>query len=380
MMLLRAGSRRRGRFRSRNSVSRSSQRDDEVVVEVRDLVRRFGTFTAVDHVSFDVRRGEIFGLLGPNGAGKTTTFRMLCGLLPATGGTLAGGGRRPAPRARVGTPAHRLRRAEILALWPALRDARTSSSLPAPTACAGQRSAAASTGRCSSSSSTPTWPSCASGQLPGGYKQRLAMAAALLHEPRDPVSRRAHQRHRSAGAPRVLAAHHRACRAGRHGDRHDALHGRGRILRSRRDPRRRPHAGARNAGGDPRARPGRSRRVAGHGRRLHRHRRGGAHVERDDAKAPHERRLRSRHGAARSSRSFGASGRWCARRASQIVRDPSSIAIGVVLPVMLILLFGYGLSLDVKNVPVAVVLEDPSPDARGAGGRFPAVAIFRRHG
>src|SRR5262245_29291992 len=42
----------------------------------------------VDHVSFEVRRGEIFGLLGPNGAGKTTTFRMLCGLLPATGGTL----------------------------------------------------------------------------------------------------------------------------------------------------------------------------------------------------------------------------------------------------------------------------------------------------
>ena len=47
----------------------------------------------------------------------------------------------------------------------------------------------------------------------------------------------------------------------------------------------------------------------------------------------------------------------------QIVRDPSSIAIGVVLPVILILLFGYGLSLDVKDVPVAVVLEDPSPDA-----------------
>ena len=56
----------------------------ETVVEVRDLVRKFGAFTAVDHLSFAVRRGEIFGLLGPNGAGKTTTFRMLCGLLPAT--------------------------------------------------------------------------------------------------------------------------------------------------------------------------------------------------------------------------------------------------------------------------------------------------------
>src|SRR5690606_7338074 len=60
----------------------------EVVVEVHDLVRTFGGFVAVDHVSFQVRRGEIFGLLGPNGAGKSTTFRMLCGLLPASGGAL----------------------------------------------------------------------------------------------------------------------------------------------------------------------------------------------------------------------------------------------------------------------------------------------------
>ncbi|MEO7560898.1 MAG: ATP-binding cassette domain-containing protein, partial [Nitrosospira sp.] len=61
---------------------------DEIIIEVRDLVRKFGDFTAVDNISFSVRRGEIFGLLGPNGAGKTTTFRMLCGLLPASSGFL----------------------------------------------------------------------------------------------------------------------------------------------------------------------------------------------------------------------------------------------------------------------------------------------------
>jgi ABC-2 type transport system ATP-binding protein len=60
----------------------------EIAISVSDLVRTFGVFTAVDHVSFSVRRGEIFGLLGPNGAGKTTTFRMLCGLLAASSGTL----------------------------------------------------------------------------------------------------------------------------------------------------------------------------------------------------------------------------------------------------------------------------------------------------
>jgi len=64
----------------------------EIVVEVRNLEKRFGAFRAVAGVSFAVRRGEIFGFLGPNGAGKSTTIRMLCGLLAPTGGagTVAG--------------------------------------------------------------------------------------------------------------------------------------------------------------------------------------------------------------------------------------------------------------------------------------------------
>jgi ABC-2 type transport system permease protein len=65
------------------------------------------------------------------------------------------------------------------------------------------------------------------------------------------------------------------------------------------------------------------------------------------------------------------------KEARQIVRDPSSIAIGVVLPVLLILLFGYGLSLDVKNVPVAVVLEDPSPDATELAAGFQLSPYFK---
>ena len=54
---------------------------------------------------------------------------------------------------------------------------------------------------------------------------------------------------------------------------------------------------------------------------------------------------------------------WCVKEVRQIARDPSSIAIGVVLPLILILLFGYGLSLDVKNVPIAIVIENPAPEA-----------------
>jgi ABC-2 type transport system ATP-binding protein len=57
-----------------------------IAVELHDLVKTFGTFTAVDHVSLQVPKGEIFGFLGPNGAGKSTTIRMLCGLLTPTSG------------------------------------------------------------------------------------------------------------------------------------------------------------------------------------------------------------------------------------------------------------------------------------------------------
>jgi ABC-2 type transport system ATP-binding protein len=58
----------------------------EAAVETRELVKRFGTFTAVDGVTLEIGRGEVFGFLGPNGAGKTTTIRILCGLLAPTSG------------------------------------------------------------------------------------------------------------------------------------------------------------------------------------------------------------------------------------------------------------------------------------------------------
>lgn len=153
----------------------------EVVVQVRDLVRRFGTFTAVDHISFDVCRGEIFGLLGPNGAGKTTTFRMLCGLLLATGGTLrvAGVDLRYAPasaRQQIGYVAQKfsiygqlsvIENLEFFASAYGLRGSRKHDRI----GWALQQFALAPLAH------------LPSGQLPGGYKQRLAMAVALLHEP-----------------------------------------------------------------------------------------------------------------------------------------------------------------------------------------------------
>ena len=65
---------------------RPAEADGETAIEARDLTMRFGDFTAVDHVSFRIRRGEIFGFLGSNGCGKTTTMKMLTGLLPPSEG------------------------------------------------------------------------------------------------------------------------------------------------------------------------------------------------------------------------------------------------------------------------------------------------------
>ncbi len=66
--------------------------NSDFIIQVKDLTKQFGSFTAVDHITFEVERGEIFGFLGANGAGKTTAMRMLCGLSYPTsgGGTVAG--------------------------------------------------------------------------------------------------------------------------------------------------------------------------------------------------------------------------------------------------------------------------------------------------
>src|SRR5580692_1489021 len=70
-------------------------------VAVEDLVKRFGSFTAVDHITFEAHKGEVFGFLGPNGSGKSTTIRILCGLLHPTSGRaqVAGYDVRVAPEA-----------------------------------------------------------------------------------------------------------------------------------------------------------------------------------------------------------------------------------------------------------------------------------------
>ena len=168
-------------------------------ITVTDLTRRFGDFTAVDRVSFDVRQGEIFGFLGANGAGKSTTIRMLCGLLAPTSGAATVGGvdvrRDPeGVKRRIGYMSQRFSLYEQLTVDQNIRFFGGIYGL------AGDRferrrrfvvEMAGLEGR----ERTKT------ADLAGGWRQRLALGCAILHEPPivfldeptggvDPLSRR----------------------------------------------------------------------------------------------------------------------------------------------------------------------------------------------
>lgn len=155
---------------------------EDVDIKVKNLVRRFGDFVAVDNTSFQVHKGEIFGLLGPNGAGKSTTFKMLCGLLPASSGELSVAGvnlrtARAAARANVGYVAQKFSLYGMLTVREnleffggayGLTRSRIKKRMEAVLSQFDLRGV----------------ENTIAGDLPGGYKQRLSMAAALLHEPK----------------------------------------------------------------------------------------------------------------------------------------------------------------------------------------------------
>jgi ABC-2 type transport system ATP-binding protein len=168
-------------------------------IEVRNLTKKFGKFTAVDDVSFDVREGEIFGFLGANGAGKSTTIRMLCGLLSPGGGTALVAGRdiRTQPeevKLNIGYMSQRFSLYDDLTVEQnirfyggiyGLKREKLEQRMEWVLAMADLR------GREGSLTRT----------LSGGWKQRLALGCAILHEPRivfldeptggvDPLARR----------------------------------------------------------------------------------------------------------------------------------------------------------------------------------------------
>jgi ABC-2 type transport system ATP-binding protein len=169
------------RRESRTEGSSQHPASAETIVEVRDLVRTFGDFTAVDHVSFGVKRGEVYGLLGPNGAGKSTTFKMLCGLLPASSGTLQVAG---ANLLTAGAKA-RQRLGYVAQKFSLYAQLTVDENLEFFSSAYGLRGRAKRDriNTLKEQFELGQFSGLPSGQLPGGFKQRLALAAALLHEP-----------------------------------------------------------------------------------------------------------------------------------------------------------------------------------------------------
>ncbi len=168
-------------------------------VVIENLVKRFGSFVAVDNISLKVHKGEVFGFLGPNGAGKSTTIRMLCGLLKPSGGRAEVAGfdvaRKPeSVRQNIGYMSQKfslyndLKVIENLRLFAGLYSV--------PSQIVKERIEWALT-----MSNLKGQEDLVTGTLPGGWKQRLALGCAVLHRPPilfldeptsgvDPISRR----------------------------------------------------------------------------------------------------------------------------------------------------------------------------------------------
>jgi ABC-2 type transport system ATP-binding protein len=168
-------------------------------VLIEDLVKRFGGFTAVDHISLETRKGEIFGFLGPNGAGKSTTIRMLCGLLrPTSGRALVAGfdvAREPEEvRQHIGYMSQKFSLYNDLKVIENLRLFAGLYNVPRERV-AERIEWALQMANLKGQEGTVT------GTLSGGWKQRLALGCAVLHQPPiifldeptsgvDPISRR----------------------------------------------------------------------------------------------------------------------------------------------------------------------------------------------
>ena len=172
---------------------------NDYIISVRELTKCFGNFTAVNHISFDVRRGEIFGFLGANGAGKTTAMRMLCGLsYPTSGsGTVAGWDvmrEGEQIKRHIGYMSQKFSLYNDLTVW---ENIRLFAGIYGLSKAETERRAAEALERLNFTSERNTLV----GSLPLGWKQKLSFAVATIHRPEvvfldeptggvDPITRR----------------------------------------------------------------------------------------------------------------------------------------------------------------------------------------------
>ncbi len=180
-------------------LSRETAAVNGVAIDARELTRRFGSFVAVDHITFDVSAGEVFGFLGANGAGKTTAIKMLVGLLAPSEGVAHVAGfdirtQRDEIRRNIGYMSQRFSLYGDLTVRENIRLYGGIYGLT-PRQIAERTKAMLDTLGLSSNADDPV------ARLPLGWKQKLAFSVALLHEPKivfldeptggvDPITRR----------------------------------------------------------------------------------------------------------------------------------------------------------------------------------------------
>lgn len=156
--------------------------NNNITVSVTELEKKFGDFTAVNRISFEVRRGEIFGFLGPNGAGKSTTIRMLCGIIAPTSGSGFVGGydinrQQELIKQNIGYMSQRFSLYEDLTVEENIDFYSGIYKVPAARKTLRKEQIFQITG-------IGEFRSRITATLSGGWKQRLALGCAIIHEPK----------------------------------------------------------------------------------------------------------------------------------------------------------------------------------------------------
>lgn len=336
--------------------------DHAVAIEARELTRRFGNFTAVDHVSFHIERGEIFGFIGSNGCGKTTTMKMLTGLLPVSEGEARLFGRvlnarDLETRRRVGSMSQSFSLYSELTVRQNLELHAHLFHLPPDTIARRVDEVATRFGLTQFFNDLP--PS-----LPLGIRQRLSLAVAMIHGPEmlildeptsgvDPIARDAFWQllidlSRNEGVTIFLSTHfmNEAERC----DRVALMHA-GKVLAQGR-----PQDLVRSRGVETLEEAFISYLA-------------GASVEEmvvGPISEPSVERKAVGVGASPRPRLFSPERLWAyaRREAIELLRDPIRLAFALLAPALLMLVVGYGVSFDVEHVAYAVLDQDYSPESR----------------
>ncbi|MEP9354904.1 ribosome-associated ATPase/putative transporter RbbA [Xanthobacter sp. KR7-65] len=342
--------------------------DAPVAIEARGLTRAFGDFVAVDHVSFTIRRGEIFGFLGSNGCGKSTTMKMLTGLLPATSGEALLFGVPVDPddietRRRVGYMSQAFSLYGELTVRQNLELHARLFSLPEDAA------------RARIAELVATFDLAAhlddlADGLPLGVRQRLSLAVAVLHRPEmlildeptsgvDPVARDNFWDHlqrlsREEGVTLFVSTHFMG-----EAERCDRIS----FM----------HAGKVIATGTPQALKDAQKAPSLEEAFVAYMEMGGRAVGADVRLPPAADRAQGRP-AGFSPRRLGA---YAWREALELKRDPVRLAFALLGTAFLMIIFGYGITLDVDKLRFAVLDRDQSPQSRAYVDGFAHSPYFR---